>query len=73
MVLNELSFESAPSKNEAQRRMLELIKLIRAARVAGLPLDIRMIDSLGDPLLADGYRLSQWRNDTAVNPDLRLF
>jgi hypothetical protein len=53
--------------------MAALVETIRAAGAYGFQQTIRTDSAFLTIELAGGYSLPQWRNDSAVNRDLRIF
>jgi|GEM_PF-1070837 len=82
LVLNELSFQilgtsdrvcAAQDAPTARSWMAALVETIRAAGAYGVQQTIRTDSAFLTIELAGGYSLPQWRNDSAVNRDLRIF
>ncbi len=74
LVLNELSQEPrARSIAEGRRRMAQFIDTVLALRRLGVHSALRSPVDLNDYLLANDYRLVQWRNDPEVSREQRQF
>jgi len=74
LVLNELSQEPrARSVAEGRGRMTQFINTVLALRGLGVYSPLRSTVDLNDCLLADDYRLVQWRNDHEVSREQRQF
>jgi hypothetical protein len=64
LILNELSLQNpAPNEQEAQERMSELIKTIKAVKAQGVNVSLRTKENFHTTLLAPKYPLRRWLND----------
>jgi hypothetical protein len=74
MVLNELSLRS-PANDilTAQQWMVDLIDTINVAAEHGVKKIIHVDRNINDVLLAPGYPIARWRNDSQVDRDTRSF
>lgn len=74
MVLNELSLRKpAPDIPTARERMAELISTIRQATKFGVKKVIRTQSDINRIEIAPGYPVVKWRNDNAVDREVRRF
>lgn len=74
MVLNELSLQPmAQDRWHARARMEALVRTLRAAVGAGAERALRMVAPLDGVALALDYSVPQWRNDEAVERELRQY
>lgn len=73
--LNELSFSSiAPDVNSARERMFVFVKtLAQANHAAKKQLPLRVSHEFFGVTIAPEYSLVQWRNDVAVDRDIRAY
>ncbi|KZL50927.1 hypothetical protein A2T98_04870 [Nodularia spumigena CENA596] len=64
LILNELSLRNpAPNEQEAQQRMSELIKTIKAVKAQGVTVSLRTKENFYTTILAPNYPLRRWLND----------
>lgn len=64
LILNELSLRNpAPNEQEAQQRMSELIKTIKAVKAQGVKVSLRTKEDFYTTILAPNYPLRRWLND----------
>lgn len=83
LILNELSFQSLEDpltkfacgdRHQARALMQQLIDTIReSSKFGSIPRPLRTQSGFLDYPLADGYSLSQWRNDPIVDRDAKRF
>jgi hypothetical protein len=79
-VLNELSFCrfrepqqpcAAANRTEARAWMTTFVQTLSTTARLGLPRSLRTMESFAIQQIAPDYNLAQWRNDVAVDRDLR--
>ena len=74
MVLNELSLQTpAVDVPQARQLMSELVTTARTATSRGVKKVIRTQGDFQSTLLAPDYPVARWRNDNAVDRDVRRF
>lgn len=74
LILNELSCVNPfPDRFQARSGMTRFVNVIRISRAMGIKGALRTHASFSAMLLANDYRFDQWRNDSEVDRDLRLY
>jgi hypothetical protein len=74
LILNELSLQNpALNEEEAQHRMSEFIKTIKAVKAQGVKVSLRTKENFHTTILAPNYPLRRWLNDNNVDREKRLF